>query len=174
MVLTFQDINYFIAIFLSVVVVAVGFVYGSGTLSNKKKLDTLQDDSKWQSALNIRNVEIADLKAQMLDQAKRYDAIIVSLQAQITALQVQIKKLMDDKEVLANTVSGRDLLEEVSAEQKKIADSLARFDILLSKDGLLNKFVENDTLMMIGIEDIKKSLSLTKRVRDPKVSISET
>ena len=144
----------------AIVVVLTGVFYGIGVAKNRKDIDAINDNGKWESALNIRNVEISDLKAQMLDQQKRHDATLVSLQGQITALQLQVKGLQEKNDVLANTVSGRDILVEVVAEQKNISDSLIKFDVLLSNDGLLSQFMKNDSLMMAGIEEIKGILSM--------------
>ncbi len=151
-----------------VLVVMIGALYGFGTLRNKKDIDDLNDNSRWETALNIRNVEITDLKAQLLDQRKRYDATVVSLQSQITALQLQVKDMMEKNEVLANTVSGRDLLIEVIADQKKIAESLIKFEVLLGTEGILHQFINNDNKMLSDLEDIKKTLSIGKRHSDKK------
>jgi hypothetical protein len=170
-------ILYFYSHLLEFILLIIGSLYGYGLLKNKKDVDTLNDDSRWRSALDIRNTEISDLNAQIIAQAKkyddlllaqskRYDATIVSLQSQITALSLQVKTLQEKNDVLVNTISGRDILETVVADQNKIAESINRFDILLSKDGLLNKFIQNDNLIMAGIEDIKKNLEMNKRIRD--------
>lgn len=95
----------------------VGALYGVGILKNRKDVDTLNDDKKWESALRIRDTTIADLTAELDRQKSRHKSELSTMQDQIALLQQQVA-------VLSNTVSGRDMLVELMKDQKIIITSV--------------------------------------------------
>ncbi len=102
---------------IDIVIIMVGFIYGLGILKNRKDVDTINDDKKWESALKIRDTTIADLTAEIARQKDRHFG-------ELSAMQTQIDTLKQQVDVLSNTVSGRDILIDVAKDQKLIITSV--------------------------------------------------
>lgn len=110
---------------VDIALLVVGALYGIGILKNRKDVDTLNDDKKWESALKIRDTTIADLTNALESQKARHQGELSSMQIQIDTLQQQVN-------VLSNTVSGRDILIELVKEQKIIVSGIDEIKAAMS------------------------------------------
>ena len=139
----------------------VAFIVGIGVLRNKKDLDALNDNNKWEAALNIRNIEITDLKSKLVEQQKNHDAEIVALQTQITALQLQVKTLLEKNDILAQTVTGRDILGIIAKEMEPIPG-------LFLPGGFIENVRANQEKTLKELAEIKQAMLKHPNVSNPK------
>lgn len=130
--------------------------------SSYRKSNQISDDetiSKYKEAVNIRDIEINDLKKKIEEIQKSHIEAMTSMQNQVNLLQAQINSLSNEKKTLQDTVTGAKTLEQ-------IMKMLVKFDELLGKGGLLERFAENDISMMGDLRDIKNALDIKKRNGD--------
>jgi hypothetical protein len=125
--------NYYAYIYFLTLVVGAGVLIWNSVKTNNSKYDKTSI-RQFEDAIKARDLTIMDLQAQIVALNKQSTSEKLVMQTQIDTIKGQVRSLEEANKVLSNTVTGKEILNDIQATLLGFKPYISAFDQFVAAD----------------------------------------